>query len=354
MFLSHDFENTILYKPARKDGEACDTLNIVTGFTDCDMISQHFIHLHDEQGRGGSIVPNIHINVLLGMYKGAGITKNKHINIMQTLNRLNTIDKKIHITCRYVYRNAEVHSKAYVWLRQGQPVEAFMGSANYSVSAFRVRREIMTDCDPQAVMSYFQEISADTMDCYNKEVVQYLRFANSDAQEEELSPFNVENLSYEALDKKPPLDVLEVSWLTRDGKVGETSGPNWGIRHKEGYVAENGVYTKYNRDRNQAYIPYNKWQQKPGFFPDRKHPGDKNCPLFKAVTKNDGIFYMRMAQQGNKGLHTAESNAILGKWLRHKLGLEDGAFVTLADFKRYGRTSVRFRKYADDVFLMDF
>lgn len=355
MFLSHDFEDTILYEPARKDGLACDTLNIVTGFTDCDMIAQHIIQLHDEQGNRGRFMPHIQVNMLLGMYKGAGITQNKHTKIMQTLNRINNIDsKKIHMTCRYVYCNAQVHSKAYVWLKDNKPVKAFMGSANYSVNAFRIRREIMTDCDAEAVMKYFQEIYEDTKDCFDKDVVQYLHFSKSSTQEEELSPFNIENLSYEALDKKPPLDVLEVSWLTSDGKVGETSGPNWGIRHKDGYISQNGVYTPYNRDPNQAYIPYNKYQQKPGFFPDRKHPDDKNCPLFKAVTKDDGIFYMRMAQQGNKGLQTAESNAILGKWLRKKLSLPDGAVVKLSDFKKYRRTSVKFRKYADDVFLMDF
>ena len=43
MFLTDNLEKPVLYDPALSQGECCDTLNIVTGFTDCDMISQHLI-----------------------------------------------------------------------------------------------------------------------------------------------------------------------------------------------------------------------------------------------------------------------------------------------------------------------
>ncbi|MDY6375846.1 MAG: NgoFVII family restriction endonuclease, partial [Succinivibrionaceae bacterium] len=77
-------------------------------------------------------------------------------------------------------------------------------------------------------------------------------------------------------------------------------------------------------------------------------------PLFKAVTKDEGTFYMRMAQDNNKAIHTAESNALLGKWLRHRLGVPEGAPVSDEDFERYGKSKVTFYKFADDVFVMDF
>ncbi|SDH02401.1 NgoFVII restriction endonuclease [Selenomonas sp. WCT3] len=354
MLLSHDLEEPVLYDPARMTGLNCNHLAIVTGFTDCDMISQHFIQLHDERGKADGFSKEIKIDIILGMYKGAGITLRKHRNIMQTLNRINAIDKHMSIKCRYIYKNAEVHTKLYTWLKDEKPIAAYAGSANYSVNAFRIRREILTDCDPAESFAYYNSLLPDTIDCFDENVPSLLKLTNTSIPNDEISELNYENLTYEDLIKRPPIDILEVSWLGRDGSVGATSGPNWGIRPREGYIDKNGMYVKYNRDRNQAYIPYNKWQRKEGFFPDRKNPSDKNCPLFKAVTKDDGIFYMRMAQQGNKGIHTAESNAILGKWLRKKLRLEDGALVTLDDFKRYGRTSVKFLKYADDVFIMDF
>lgn len=81
---------------------------------------------------------------------------------------------------------------------------------------------------------------------------------------------------------------------------------------------------------------------------------DLHCPLFKVITKDNEIFYMRMAQSDNKSIQTAASNALLGQWLREKLGLQSGSIVELKDFQRYGRTDVTFIKYADDVFIMEF
>ena len=137
--------------------------------------------------------------------------------------------------------------------------------------------------------------------------------------------------------------MLKVSLLTADGEVGYGSGINWGIR-------PNGT----KRDRDQAYIPYNSRDRKSGFFPDRVNPEDKNCPLFRVVTKDAGTFHMRMAQANNKALHTAESNAILGKWIRHKLGVPSGTFVTKQMLESYGRTYVTFKKYADGTYSLDF
>ena len=355
MFLTDNLEKPVLYDPALSQGECCDTLNIVTGFTDCDMISQHLIQLHDGQGREGLYAKKIRINIILGMYKGAGLTKRKHRNIMQTLNRINAISpSSIQTTCRDIYKNAEVHSKVYTWLRNSTPVFGLSGSANYTISAFRVRRETLSDCSPLDSSAYYNFLLDDTVDCFDPHVRDLIRLSDRNVPDEEISPDNIENLTYETLIKRTPIDALEVSWLGTNGKVGMSSGPNWGFRGSEGYIDQNGVYVRYNRDRNQAYIPYNVRQHKEGFFPDRKNPDDKNCPLFKAVTKDDGIFYMRMAQDNNKALHTAESNAILGKWVRKRLNVPEGSPVTLEDFKRYGKTTVTFYKYADDVFIMDF
>lgn len=355
MFLDHDFEYNVLYEPALKAGDACNELQIVTGYTDCEMISRHLLTLHDGLGRNGIYSSAIKIQIILGMYKGAGITLSKHNKIQTTLNRINTISPHIQTSCRYIYQDKEVHSKVYAWLKDGIPIKAYAGSANYTMNAFKFRREIMVDCESKAASKYYSSLLPDTIDCFEPNATMLLELENSyQKQDEETSEYNYENLSYELLMKKPPLDVLKVSWLTEKGTVGTTSGPNWGIRQKPGYFDKNGKWTLYKRDPNQAYIPYNKSNQKTGFFPDRVHPDDKNCPMFKAVTKNDGIFYMRMAQDNNKALHSAESNALLGKWLRKTLGVPSGAPVRLEDFKRYGKTEITFYKYADDVFVMDF
>jgi len=344
MFLTHDFEQQILYDPAIIDGDNCDHLEIVTGFTDCDMINTHILQLQGEQGRKGKYNRHIYVDVILGMYKGSGLNANKHTNIIKTLNQLNSIKpNNLHINLRYVYRNANVHSKTYVWLRGNEPVKAFVGSANYSIYAFQNRREVMTDCPAKDVSEYYDSLLEDTIDCFDKDLLSKIKFSNKVISAEELELGKLENITYEELKKRTPIDVIEVSWLESSGKVGEVSGPNWGFRSQ-----------KYNRNRDEAYIPYNSKDRKDGFFPGRMHESDKNCKLFKAFTPDMGMMYMRVAQQNNKGIQTAESNALLGKWMRRRMGVPDKAFVTLDDFKRYKRSKVKFSKYADDLFIMEF
>lgn len=81
---------------------------------------------------------------------------------------------------------------------------------------------------------------------------------------------------------------------------------------------------------------------------------DENCPMFKVITKDFGSFHMRMAQQGNKALHSVESNAILGEWIRKRIGAPSGGYVTKQMLELYGKTYVTFRKYADGTYLLDF
>ena len=125
--------------------------------------------------------------------------------------------------------------------------------------------------------------------------------------------------------------------------MGYGSSINWGIR-------PNGT----KRNPNQAYIPYNKQDRIPGFFPDRINPEDKNCPVFRVVTKDGGTFHMRMAQQGNKALQSAESNSILGEWIRKRMKLPSGCYITKQMLLNYGKTEVTFRKYDDGTYLLDF
>lgn len=63
---------------------------------------------------------------------------------------------------------------------------------------------------------------------------------------------------------------------------------------------------------------------------------------------------MRLAQQGDKALHTAESNAILGEWLRKRLRVNSGEFISKEMLESYGKTYVTFRKYKDGTYLLDF
>ena len=95
-----NFEDIVLFIPARKDGQACNHLKIVTAFTDVERISSHLIKLFD--GRNKEFTVNIKVDIILGMIKGAGLTKKKHDKLCSLIRRLNSVSGMPKITCRYV------------------------------------------------------------------------------------------------------------------------------------------------------------------------------------------------------------------------------------------------------------
>lgn len=289
-------------------------------------------------------VGSIRISLILGMTKGSSLTKKKHKKICQTIERIQAMRGMPKITCRYIADGQEVHSKVYLWSKGNTPKVAFCGSANYSINAFQRRRECMTNCNPNEAKAYYNSLYLDSVDCFDPDIEAKMRFAEAAVPfAEDVSDDNLEKLSYKEYAKKTPKDQIRVSLLMAKGGVGYGSGINWGIR-------PNGT----PRNRNQAYIPYNKADKKSGFFPERVNTGDKHCPLFKVITKEAGAFYMRLAQDRDKGIHSADNNAIIGKWIRDKIGAADGEFITKEMLEQYGATTVVFKKYENGIYVLEF
>ncbi len=325
----------ILLKPAE---EGCDSLKIITGYTDVGFIGSHLVQLADlikERKRR-----KISVEMILGMTGPKAITKKKHDNIQRTIQNWKK-RKGVKFICRYKTKGKDIHSKVYLWLQGKDPKVAFCGSANYSENAFSKRRECMTECNPQEALLYFNELISDTLEATDQNIAKEIRFANKGALDLEDDAQNLENLSYNDYQGRKPVDTCSVSLLVATGeRTGNKSGLNWGQRG--------------TRDKNQAYIPYNKPDRKNGFFPLKESAEKKNNPLFKVVVKDFPPFLMRVAQDNGKGLQSAESNAILGSFFRQKLGLGDGVRIEKKDLEKYGTTRVLFKKYDDGVFLMDF
>ena len=346
-FISAGFEEPVLYAPARKDDmHSCNALKIVTAFTDCDRISTHMIKL-SEGMKNNSFVKGLKVDIILGMTKSS-LSQKKHEDIRRLIRFLKDAKDMPDISCRYICNGTEVHSKLYIWEHINTdgsilPRFAYCGSLNYTMNAFYKRREIVTQCDGSEALRYFNSLLTDTIDCLDESVAEKLKnIVNNNVADGE-EPDDSE-LEYRRYDRATPVGTIRISLLRADGTdTGYGSGINWGIR-------PNGT----RRDKNQAYIPYNVADRRAGFFPDRILPTDENCPMFKVVTKDFGSFHMRMAQQGNKALHSVESNAILGEWIRKRLGEPSGAYITKQMLENYGKTYVVFRKYADGTYLLDF
>lgn len=334
---TRDLTNKILLDPNL--ASQCTSLKIITGYTDVECIYRHLIGLSD-LGKTNSFS----VEMILGMTGNNGLSKKKHKNISNLITNINDNKEMPDFICRYKKNGLDIHSKVYIWFKNDIPVCAFCGSANYSINAFYKRRECMTNCDPQEAKRYFESLIPDTILSTDSFVNETIPFARGNVQESEIDNYNLENLSWKMFENKKPLDICEISLLKADGSgTGYGSGLNWGIR-------KNGT----QRDPNQAYIPYNVGNRKEGFFPLKNNDSAKNNPIFKVVPKDFPPFFMRIAQQGNKGIHTAESNALLGKFFRKKLHLSSGTFITKEMLEEYGRTSVVFKKYENDIYVLDF
>lgn len=337
---TENFEERILFMPAKKAGTACNHLKIVTAFTDVERISSHLIKLFD--GRNKEYISNIKVDIIVGMTKGAGLTFKKHTKICSLIKRLNSVSGMPKITCRYVVAGKQVHSKVYVWCKGNKAVEAYSGSANYTMNAFYARRECMDSCDAKQANHYYKSLLSDTVDCLDEQIEEKISFSGKRNIEDDIADTNLENLSWEHYQKLKPVNCIEISLLKADGSdTGYGSGVNWGIR-------KNG----YKRNRNQAYIPYNVADQKAGFFPEMNKDG--TYPVFKVVTKDYDAFYMRQAQSNGKALETPESNAIIGEWIRHKIGVPDGTYITKQMLESAGGTRIVFKKYEDGIYTLEY
>lgn len=337
---TENFEEKILFVPARKDGLACNHLKIVTAFTDVERISSHLIKLFD--GRNKEYVANIKVDIILGMTKGAGLTLKKHKKICSLIKRLNSVSGMPKVSCHYIVEGKQVHSKIYVWCKGNKAVEAYNGSANYTMNAFFIRRECMDSCDAKEANYYYNSLLEDTIDCFDDQIKEKITFSERKNVEDDIADTNLENLSWDHYQNIEVIDSIEISLLKADGSdTGYGSGVNWGIR-------KNG----YKRNRNQAYIPYNTGDQKEGFFPERNDDG--TFPVFKVVVKDYDAFYMRQAQANGKALETPESNAIIGEWIRHKIGVPDGTYITKQMLENAGGTTVIFKKYEDGIYTLEY
>jgi hypothetical protein len=319
-----DFRDLALIDPIR---HGADSLKIVSGYATHTMASWHIKELATQEFHP------ISITLIVGMCLFDGISKAVHEGFNSLVCRNSTLDQS-DLTCQYVIEGAPVHSKLYLWEKDGNPFRAFMGSANYTQTAFSaMRRELLDECDPNAALEYFNSIEPNTIYCNHAEVEDKILIAPShqilDAEETPIVSVRgagVENLT--------------LSLLARGGETGTHSGLNWGQRD--------------GREPNQAYISLPAKAARSGFFPLEGNPNGKHNPHFSVLT-DDGInLILRVEQQNNKAITTPLNNSLIGEYFRKRIGAANGAYVTRQDLERYGRSDVTFYKLDDEQYFMDF
>lgn len=317
--LSDDLFSEVLLKPAE---QGADELFIVSGYASAVMASYHMEQLK-KQG------VNVKIHLLVGMTSRDGLSLTNH----QTFKKLMENEFSDKFTCSYLAEYPPVHSKIYSWFKKGKPVDAYIGSANYSQQAFVLnsQKEIASKCNPEKAFEYYQSLIDQSIYCTHQEVEEQIAFYNN--QNEVLS--NKDIIDEENADYKAPigLDKITVSLLQTNGDIHQSSGLNWGQRE--------------GRNKNQAYIPLQTKVWRSDFFPEiGQH--------FTVKTDDKKILLCTRAQQNGKALQTPSNNSLMGEYFRHRIGVKSGKFVTKNDLLNYGRTTIDFYKTDEEEYQMDF
>ena len=300
-------------------GEGADTLRILSGYATPNMASWLIKNLQEKK------LGPIKIQLVIGMTVYNGMSVDVHKGFVEL--HKNHYPWQSQFSCGYVYEQPPVHSNLYVWSREDEPIKAFTGSMEFLQNSFvSGRLELAEECDVKRASDYFDAVEAKSIYCDNSEVEEYVVIKKQ-------HPFLDEEGETQIQLSGEGVTHVTLSLLSRTGEVGMKSGLNWGHRN--------------NRNRNEAYIPLLSKMANSGFFPLKKQH-------FMARTDDGCNLILRVEQANNKAITTPMSNALLGEYFRRRLGLANGAFVSLSDLKNYGRTDVTFYKIDDETFYMDF
>ncbi len=311
---------TVLINPM----DSYNELFILTGYASSAMLKRHIELLSQVCS-----TQNLKIRIVVGMTSIEGLSLVEHKGFLEM------VKSNSNIQCSYIMTGRKpCHSKLYIWLKEGVPMLAFAGSANYSQKAFfGIQNEMMLECNPNDALDYFNEVEADSAYCDNDEIEDMVLISSQKELQEKVE--QIEDGSNQDYKSE---DLVRLSFITkRTNDVGSRSSLNWGQRE--------------GRDPNQAYIPIPRNIAESDFFPPKK-------TVFTIMTDDGFVFQCVTAQNSKddvpKAIETCNDNSELGLYFRKRLGLKSGEKVTRKDLDKYGRTYVNILNLHDGTYYMEF
>lgn len=326
MITSELFQN-VLINPVNN---GCNELLIATGYATSAMA---FHHLEELKSLG---FYQVKVKLIIGMCSAEGISLSNHRGFKQIMSS----DFPDIFECSYRNNNPPFHTKLYIWLNNGAPSDCFLGSANYTQTAFNERRqkEALTQCDPEQAITYYNQLIENSIYCTHPDSENTIQIYNDRYIRRRTRERAEVRINEAIVQTQPEINAAEtitVSLLANDGRLPAKSGLNWGQR------------PELHREPNQAYIRLPSTIYNTDFFP----------PIgshFTVLTDDNKVLICSRAQANGKAIHTPHNNSLIGEYFRNRLGLANGAFVTIEDLQRYGRTDITFYKIDEESYYMDF
>lgn len=324
--LTKDLFKEVLFQPAQN---GANKLYIVSGYATAAMAFHHLQSLRQNNCE-------VSVELIIGMSMADGLSESNHKGFQKLVQN----DFSGVFSCSYLTEMPPVHSKVYTWYKDEQPICGFIGSANYTQTAFgKNQREVMTLTNAEQGLDYFQGLIPQSIYCDHIDAESFVQIYNEKSYERVKRERTAAQQPQPAAEVTPSspsllgLQSIQVSLLTRNGNPGNHSGLNWGQRP--------------GREPNQAYIRLPTEISSSDFFPQRG-------VHFTVLTDDGKILTCARAQDKAKAVETPHNNSLIGEYFRNRLGLPNGAFVNTNDLLRYGRTTVDFYKIDDETYYMDF
>ena len=304
-------------------------------------------------------LPFTRMTVIAGMYP-KGVNKGLY-NALENAQKGN---KRLSVR----YSNIEVHSKIYIWKRNGKIREVLMGSANFSNNGLRTDyRESLADIstnDISRLEDYCEFVLQNSTEDPTITEAKKNNVTTSQSYKLATNIEAVEKLAQESDTYELPLFTVR----REQPFVPEKSGLNWGLSN--GHVAPGDAYIA---------IPKSLINVAPNFFskfdPSYKVPDGKKKRLSDPIELiwDDGVIMEASAEgkqavgsniypkqltsfssKNKQELGGISKKSILGRYLRKRLGVSLNKLITLEDLKKYGRTTVSISKISDGVYYIDF
>lgn len=305
--LSHNLYDEVLMNSIK---QGAHKISIVTGYSSPAIVHKLFKDTDDKN-------IDIQIELIIGMITNGLVNSINHRDFLK-------LQKNRNFKCSYVTKSPPVHAKLYLLENNTNKeiINAYGGSANFSINGLiNGQVEIMTAVNANQAKQFIESIKLKSTFIDHSQIIS--NFTKDQAQ---------------SINDNTTKDDTVALTLLNSKNLNETpkrSGINWGQRPDVG------------REPNQAYINIPAHINQKNFFPNIGIP-------FIIQTDDNHTLAVVRAQDNGKGLHTYESNALMGKYLRDRLGVNHGAFVTKEHLDQYGRTDVTIKKLDDETYYMDF
>jgi hypothetical protein len=275
----------------------------------------------------------INTTVIYGMYGDKGIQTRLHNSLINCQNNIQNVD--------IFYSTIPIHSKCYIWKHNNEIQHALIGSANFSTNGLTTPyREVLAETTYDtfyALNEYVQRVLNHSILCNNE----ILQIPQQSIQEN----LNI-NLN------------CSMSLLDRYGNVPSASGLNWG--HGQGHVTPNDSYIAIRKEhlRNCPNLFPPKQE-----FPNIRQNGrlQRHNDVIEIIW-DDG-YVMEGLLEGNqnengliypKQISSSPQKSIMGQYIRSRLGVPNGYFITRDDLINYGRTDITVSLIDEGIYSFDF